>query len=212
MKWLSSHWQRPRGGPDLAAVTRRFVAVDLETTGLDPRTDAIVALAAVPFVEREPQPGLVMLVQPGRPIPPASTAIHGITDEMVAAAPTVRPALSALEAALGPDVVVGHGVGFDMAVIARERRANRLHPLKSPTLDTRQLAAALHPDWADVGLDAVAARLGIAIMGRHTARGDAVAAGQILLALLPALTAQGLKTVPELVWFQGRAPLESGHG
>ena len=142
-------------------------------------------------------------------IPPASTAIHGITDEMVAAAPTVRPALSALEAALGPDVVVGHGVGFDMAVIARERRAHQLRPLKNLTLDIRQLAAALHPDWPDVGLDAVAARLGIVITGRHTARGDAVAAGEILLALLPALAAQGLRTVPEVMWFQGLARVTS---
>ena len=207
MRWLSPHWQRPRGGPDLAALVRRFVAVDLETTGLDPRVDAIVALAAVPFVERQPQPGLVMLVHPGRAIPPASTAIHGITDEMVAAAPTVRPALSALEEALGPDVVVGHGIGFDMMVIERERRAHGLRPLKCLTLDTRGLAAALHPDWLDPGLDAVAARLGIPITGRHTAEGDALAAGQILLALLPALTARGLRTVPDLMWFQGRARL-----
>ena len=89
MRWLSSHWQWPRGGPDLTSVAERFVAVDLETTGLDPRTDAIVALAAIPFVGGQPQPGLVTLVQPGRPIPPPSTAIHGITDEMVAAAPAV---------------------------------------------------------------------------------------------------------------------------
>jgi DNA polymerase III epsilon subunit-like protein len=209
VRWLSPHWQRPRGGPDVAVLTRRFVAVDVETTGLDPRVDAIVALAAVPFVERLPQPGLAMLVHPGRAIPAASTAIHGITDEMVAAALTARPALSVLEETLGPDVVVGHGIGFDMAVIERERRAHGLRPLKCLTLDTRGLAVALHPDWLDAGLDAVAARLGIPITGRHTAEGDARAAGQILLALLPDLIAQGLRTVPELVWFQGRARLES---
>ena len=208
MSWLSSAWQRPRGGPDLGSVRRRFVAVDLETTGLDPRTDAIVSLAAVPFVERRPQPGLVMLVQPGRPIPPASTAIHGITDAMVASAPAVRPALAALEEALGPDVVVGHGVGFDLAVIARERHAHGLPRLNVAALDTMRLAAALHPEWPDPGLDAVAGSLGISITGRHTAEGDAVAAGQILLAILPDLEAQGLRTVPELIWFQHRARLE----
>jgi DNA polymerase III epsilon subunit-like protein len=207
MRWLSSHWQRPRGGPDLAAVAGRFVAVDLETTGLDPRRDAIVALAAIPFVEREPQPGLVTLVQPGRPIPPASTAIHGITDELVATAPAVHPALRALEEALGADVLVGHGIDFDLAVIGRERRAHRLAPLANRALDTMRLAAALHRDWTDVGLDAVAARLGVSIEGRHTAQGDALAAGRILLTLLPALALKGLRTVPELVWFQESAPL-----
>jgi DNA polymerase III epsilon subunit-like protein len=205
MRWLSPHWQRPRGGPDLTAITGRFVAVDLETTGLDPRRDAIVALAAIPFVEREPRPGLVTLVQPGRPIPPASTAIHGITDEMVAAAPAVQPALRALEDALGADVLVGHGIAFDLAVIGRERRTHRLPPLANRALDTMRLAAALYRDWTDVGLDAVAARLGIAIQGRHTAEGDAVAAGRILIALLPALAQRGLRTVPEVAWFQETA-------
>lgn len=207
MRWLSSHWRRPRGGPDLAAVTARFVAIDLETTGLDPRRDAIVAAAAIPFVEGEPQPGFVTLVHPGRPIPPRSTAIHGITDEMVAAAPAVPPALRALENACGTDVLVGHGVDFDLAVIGRERRAHRLGPLANRALDTMRLAAALHRSWTDLGLDTVTARLGISITGRHTPEGDAVAAGRILLALLPALARQGLRTVPELVWFQETARL-----
>jgi DNA polymerase-3 subunit epsilon/CBS domain-containing protein len=202
MRWLSSVWRHPRGGPDLATLAARFVAVDLETTGLDPRRDAIVALAAIPFVEREPQPGLVTLVQPGRAIPPASTAIHGITDEMVAAAPPVRPALGALEDALGGDVLVGHGIEFDLAMIGRARRTHRLPPLRNRALDTMRLALALHRDLTDPGLDAVAARLGVPVNGRHTARGDAIAAGRILLALLPGLSAHGLRTLPELLWFQ----------
>jgi DNA polymerase III epsilon subunit-like protein len=207
MRWLSSHWQRPRGGPDLSAVAGRFVAVDLETTGLDPRTDAIVALAAIPFVDGRAQSGLVTLVQPGRPIPPASTAIHGITDEMVATAPAVPPALRALEDACGTDVIVGHGLAFDLAVIGRERRTHRLGPVANPALDTMRLAAALHPGWTDVGLDAVAARVGVTITGRHTPVGDAIAAGRILLALLPDLARYGLRTVPELAWFQASARL-----
>jgi DNA polymerase-3 subunit epsilon len=202
MRWLASHWQRPRGGPNLAAVAGRFVAVDLETTGLDPRTDAIVALAAIPFVAGEPGEGLVTLVQPGRPIPASSTAIHGITDEMVAGAPPLPPALRAFEQACGADVLVGHGLDFDLTLIERERRARRLRPLANRALDTMRLAAALHPDWTDVGLDAVAARLGLPITGRHTARGDALAAGRILLRLLPALARHGLRTLPEVVWFQ----------
>jgi DNA polymerase-3 subunit epsilon len=205
MKWLSSHWQRPRGGPELSALAGRFVAVDVETTGLDPRRDAIVALAAIPFVDGQAQPGLVTLVQPGRPIPATSTAIHGITDEMVAGAPAIPPALRALEDACGTDVLVGHGVDFDLTVIGRERRAHRLGPLANRALDTMRLAAALHRDWIDVGLDAVAARLEVSIAGRHTPYGDAVAAGRILLALLPGLARYGLRTVPELIWFQESA-------
>jgi DNA polymerase-3 subunit epsilon len=208
MRWFAPHWQRPRRGRDLATLAARFVAVDLETTGLDARTDAIVSLAAIPFVGGTPQPGLVSLVHPGRPIPAPATAIHGITDEMVVGAPGVQPALRALQEACGADVLVGHGLSFDLAVISRERRAHALGPIPNRALDTRRLAAALHRNWSDVGLDAVAARLGVAIEGRHTAQGDAVAAGRILLALLPSLAAQGLHTLPDLLWFQEAVTLQ----
>jgi DNA polymerase-3 subunit epsilon len=70
-----------------------------------------------------------------------------------------------------------------------------------------RLAAALHPDWPDVGLDAVVERLGIAVVGRHTARGDAEAAAGILLALLPRARAHGIRTLPELAWLQSTAKL-----
>lgn len=202
MSWLAPWWRRPRGRVSVDVLVERFVAVDLETTGLDPRRDAIVAAAAVPFVGGRPLEGLQTLVNPGRPIPPTATAVHGITDAMVAAAPPVDAVLPALVEAWAGDVVVGHGVGFDMAVIVRERRARRLPPPANPVLDTMRLAAAVHRDWTDVGLDAVADRLGVRIVGRHTARGDAVAAGEILLALLPALNRRGVRTVAELVWLQ----------
>ena len=205
MRWLAPLWRRPRGGPDAAVLQRHFVAVDLETTGLDARRDAIVAAAVVPFIDAAPAEGLVTLVNPGRPIPASASAIHGITDPMVAAAPPVDAVLPALAAAWGDAVLVGHGVAFDLAVLTRERRARGMAAITNVSLDTMLLAAALNRQWEDVSLDAVAGRLGIPIVGRHTARGDAVAAGQILLALLPALAGRGLRTVLEMVWFQETA-------
>jgi DNA polymerase-3 subunit epsilon len=182
-----------------------FVALDLETTGLDPRRDVTVALAAVPFVDGAPGEGYVTLVDPGRPIPPASTVIHGITDAMVRGAPAVAETLAALDAVVAHQVLVGHRLGFDLAVLGRARRAARRPALDNPAIDTMALAAALCPEWRSFGLDEVAARLGIRIEGRHTARGDAVAAGQLLLALLPAVTARGCRTVADLLWLQGTA-------
>jgi DNA polymerase III epsilon subunit family exonuclease len=203
MTWLAPHWRSPRRrGPDLTVLRDRFVAVDLETTGLDPRRDAIVAAAAIPFVTGMPGQGLVTLVNPGLPIPATSTAIHGITDAMVAAAPRAAQIVAPLSEVCGDAVLVGHGIGFDLAIIGRERRLLGLSPLGNVGLDTMRLAAALHPQWSDVGLDAIAGRLGITIVGRHSAHGDAVAAGQILLALLPELSDRGLRTVMDIVWFQ----------
>ena len=204
MSWLAPlwRWRGLSGGRPLAGLAQSFVALDLETTGLDPRADVSVAAAAVRFVDGEPVDGVVTLVNPGRPIPPASTAIHGITDEAVVDAPAASEVVRALEHVCAGRVLVGHGVDFDLAVIGRARRAAGLPPLWPLALDTRRLAAALHAGWGDLGLDAVAARVGVAVVGRHTAEGDAIAAGRILTALLPELARRGLRTVEEAVWLQ----------
>jgi DNA polymerase-3 subunit epsilon len=207
MRWLAPFWRGPRRrGPDLEVLLEPgFVAIDLETTGLDPRVDAVVAAAAVPVLSGHPGAGYATLVNPGRPIPLSSTAIHGITDEMVADAPPIRDVLDALDRACGTRVIVGHGVQFDLAVLDRERRALRRPPPTGPSLCTMRLAAALYPAWADIGLDAVAARLGVDVRGRHTARGDAEAAARILMALLPPIRARGIRTLNELLWLQSTA-------
>jgi DNA polymerase III epsilon subunit family exonuclease len=182
-----------------------FVAIDLETTGLDARHAAVVAVAAIPYVAGRAGPGHAALVNPGRPIPPASTAVHGITDEMVHDAPPIGVVLPALDRIWAGRVLVGHNVGFDVAILNRELRAHGRTSLAGPALDVGRLAAALHPEWQDVSLEALAARLGVVITGRHTAEGDARAAGDLLPALLPELTARGFRTIPELVWFQDAA-------
>lgn len=203
--WVSRF--APGRGPTLEAIRRRFVALDLETTGLDPRLDAVVSLAVIPFVEGERSEGLVTLVDPGRPIPAESVAIHGLTSEIVRGAPTIDRVLPDVETALAGDVVVGHGVGFDLAFLARERRARRMPPLSNPALDTQRLAAGLHPRWRDFSLEHVAARLGVRVVARHTAEGDALTAARILLALAPELAAHGLRTLSDLRWLQRQAPL-----
>src|SRR5438552_6441986 len=85
-----------------------FVAIDLETTGLDARRDVVVAIAAVPFEDGRPRDGLVTLVNPGRSIPPASTAIHGIDDAAVVGAPFLHEVLPRFEAVCTHRIVVGH--------------------------------------------------------------------------------------------------------
>ena len=83
-----------------------FVAIDLETTGLDARRDVVVAIAAVPFEDGRPRDGLVTLVNPGRSIPPASTAIHGIDDAAVVGAPFLHEVLPRFEAVCTHRIVV----------------------------------------------------------------------------------------------------------
>jgi DNA polymerase-3 subunit epsilon len=207
--WLRPLWRGPRWRtPPLdTLVIPGFIAIDLETTGLDPRTDLVVAVAAIPVVAGEPQPGVVTLVNPGRPIPATSTAVHRITDAMVQSAPRIEEALQRIDRMCEPYPIVGHGVAFDMAILARERRIRGQRTPASPVLCTMRLAAALHPRWTDVSLDAVAARLGIAIRARHTAEGDALAAAAVLIALLPAARERGARTLADLQWLERTAAI-----
>jgi DNA polymerase-3 subunit epsilon len=202
---FSPVWRR-RPARDARSVdsllTEGFVAIDIEATGLDPTRDDIVELAAVPFVNGRPQDAYVTRVNPERPIPPESSRIHGISDDMVVAAPTIGVALIRLEAVCGGRVLVGHGIAFDLAVLGRARRSHRRPPVTNPTLDTMRLAAALHPEWPRFGFDDVASRMGIGILGRHTAEGDAVAAGELLLTLIPEIRARRVQTIGDLVWLQ----------
>ena len=187
-------------GPSLESVRRRFVAIDLETTGLDPRRDSIVSLAAIPFVDGAPTAGYVTLVDPGRAIPPESTAVHGLTDAMVRGAPPLERVLRDAEPVIDGAVLVGHHVGFDAAVLARARRARGLPRLRNRSVDTSRVAASLHPQWRDFSLERVAERLDVEVVARHTAEGDALTAGRILLALLLELETRRVRTVAELLW------------
>jgi DNA polymerase III epsilon subunit-like protein len=211
---FSSLWRRhpARDTRSLESLlTEGFVALDIETTGLDPRRDDIVEIAAVPFVDGRPQSAYVTRVNSGRPIPPESSRIHGITDSMVARSPGIGDVLPRLDAVWGRHVLVGHGVGFDLAVLERARRAHGLSPMTNTALDTKGLASALHPEWIAIDLEELATQLGIGILGRHTSEGDARAAGEILLTLIPELLVRGIRRVDEAGRLQ-KSPHGLGRG
>jgi hypothetical protein len=91
-----------------------------------------------------------------------------------------------------------------LAILGRERRTRRRPRLRNRSLDIRALVAVLH-DWRDVELETAAARYGVPTVGRHTASGDAVIAGRLLLALLPALAAYGVQRIGELACSSGQS-------
>jgi len=97
-----------------------FVVIDTETTGLDPATDALVEIAAVRYRPREGVIGPIWqtLVNPGRPIPAAASAIHGITNVMVAFAPQPDDAWQEFRRFLGDvAVLVAHNAIFDRSFL-----------------------------------------------------------------------------------------------
>jgi DNA polymerase-3 subunit epsilon/CBS domain-containing protein len=185
------------GGTPLLAV--EAVVLDTETTGLDTARARMVQIGGVRIAAGRLVEGSAFerLVHPGEPIPATATRIHGIDDAAVRSAPRFAAVAGDLEAFVGDALVIGHSIGFDLAILKREsERAGR--PWRRPrALDTRLLGRIAQPDLPDVSLEILAGSLGLEIAGRHTALGDAEATARIFLALVPRLREKGIRTIAE---------------
>ncbi len=178
-----------------------FVAFDTETTGLDPEKDDVVQIGAVRIVNARMVPGEAFdrLVNPGRPIPKASTAVHGIDDAMVADAPDFGAVCTDFAGFSANAVFLAHNAPFDMAFLHREGARAGL-TFDHPVVDTVHMSAIVFGGSAEHTLDALCDRLAITIPPerRHTAMGDAIATAEAFLAMLPILEARGIETLGAL--------------
>ncbi|MDP3892495.1 exonuclease domain-containing protein [Nocardioides sp.] len=184
-----------------------FTVLDTETTGLDPAGgDRIVSLGAVRVVNGRVlrQETFEQLVNPGRRVPAASTAIHGLTDAMLADAPRIEDVLPELTRFAEDTVLVGHDLGFDLRFLAPAARSAGLE-LTQPVLDTLLLDVALFPGQRDHTLETIAGRLGVSVVGRHTALGDALVTADVLIGLLGPLREAGVQTLDEALTASRRA-------
>lgn len=180
-----------------------YTAFDLETTGLDPEKDAIIALGAVHLLGKKVlhQEVFEALVDPGRPIPEASTQVHGLTWEMLKGKPRLEEVLPAFRAFLEDTVLLAHNGAFDMAFL---RRVGVDQP---PLVDTLLLAHLLFPDLKDHRLETLAGRFGVPVLGRHTALGDALMTAEVFARMLPLLRERGHRTLGEVLAACARLPL-----
>ena len=175
-----------------------FTVVDCETTGLHVEAgDKLVAVAAV-RIDRghvRTEDTFDMLTNPGRPIPEVSREIHGISDDMVAGAPPTTDVVAAFARYADDSVLVGHHLGFDVGFL-RPVASRAGAALPEYGLDTMLLSAVLFTA-ADThhGLDALCGRLGVPIIGRHTALGDSLATAEALVRMMPMLAARGITTL-----------------
>jgi DNA polymerase-3 subunit epsilon len=121
---------------------------------------------------------------------------------MVLAAPAYAEVAPKIMAALQGIAMIGHHTVFDLAVLRQASASAGIDWQDPPWLDTALLYSALFPEARVFDLDAVAAELGVAIHGRHTALGDALATAALYLKLLPYLEEQGITTLGRAMAFQ----------
>ncbi len=174
-----------------------FTVFDTETTGLRPSEgDEILQIGAVRVVGGKLVGAEVFdqLVNPGRRIPEAGIPIHGITEAMVKDQPRLEQVLPSFHAFVGDSVLVAHNAAFDMRFLQLGQRRVGLK-FDHPVLDTLLLSSLIHPNQSSHRLDALAERMGIEVIGRHTALGDAWVTAQVWTRMLPVLAQRGIRTL-----------------
>jgi DNA polymerase III epsilon subunit family exonuclease len=172
-------WRR-----DVCAPTA-YAVFDCETTGTTLGVDEVVSLAVVRLDSGGLEIGrYARLVRPCLAIPADATAVHGITDQDVAAAPQFAHIAHELAALLDEAVFVAHNAQFDLAMLQHAFAAAGVDyrpPLVACTLDAFRL---LEPLAESHCLGAICARRGIVLAAAHTALNDALAAAALLRVLL----------------------------
>ena len=176
-----------------------YTVFDMETTGLNPSEgDEILSIGAIRIVNcrllREER--FEQLVDPLRPIPWESVQIHGIHPEMLTGQPTIDKVLPGFQQFVENTILVAHNAAFDMRFLQMKEEQTAVKII-NPVLDTLLLSAVVHPSHSNHDLEAIAQRLGVRILGRHTAVGDALATAELFLKLLPLLAQNGIYTLKD---------------
>jgi DNA polymerase-3 subunit epsilon/ATP-dependent DNA helicase DinG len=156
-----------------------YVALDLETTGLDPERDRIIEIGVVRFQSDGEIQTWSTLINPGCPIPPRIEQLTGISNAAVSRAPTLSMVLPSLRQFVGDATLVGHNLAFDLSFL---RQADFL--TRNPTVDTFTLAAIVLPRQKSYALSALAETLNVKLSTAHRALADAQATADLFRALI----------------------------
>jgi DNA polymerase III subunit epsilon len=186
-----------------------YTVLDLETTGLDPGSDVIVAAGGLRVVGGRAQAASAfrLLVRPDRAVPPAAVRVHGLLPQELESAPTLATQLEALTARIAGDVLVVHVAAVDLAFLDAAMHRTWGCPLPAGVLDTARMAAWLERrlrlarppgrrrSWRLADLARVN---GLPVHPEHDPLHDALTTAQLFLVLATRLERHGLATLGQL--------------
>lgn len=150
-----------------------YVCLDLETTGLNPKTDRIIEIGAVKVKAGEITDRMETLVNPGRALEERIVELTGIFDEQLVDAPDIADVLPELLTFIGEDILLGHAVLFDYSFV-KKAAVNHKFKFEKSGIDTLRLARKFLPELESRSLGALCRHFGIA-HNAHRALADAQA-------------------------------------
>ncbi len=175
-----------------------FTFIDVETTGLSPRAARVCEVAAISFRGSDRLDTLAELINPGLPIPPEVTRIHGITDAMVKDSPSFGGVAPRLLAMLENSVIVAHNAEFDLGFLTAEFERVGLRFPKLHVVDTLAIA---RKNWKFKSnrLGNIAAELNFSNENWHRALSDVEMTRKLFEHFISAFKSAGVSTVAGLV-------------
>lgn len=185
----------------------RFVVLDSETTGLDPRKDRLITIGAVGVIASEILLDDVFDALLQTEYNSGSVTVHGVTRQESLSGMTEPEALERFLGYLKDGVIVGHHIGHDVATLNAGYERHWGFSLKNHSLDTMELTLNLERDGAFQGsdlisefsLDGLCSLFGVIPYDRHTAAGDAFMTAQVFLRLLRLASRHGRSTLGRLM-------------
>lgn len=159
-------------GKSLIHIPNSYIIFDIETTGLDPRYNEIIEIAAIKIVNNMKVDTFSTLVKPEYEVKGYITKLTGITNEMLNKAPLLNEVLPDFIKFIGEDIIVGHTVNFDINFIYDNSEKLKLPLLKNDFIDTLRLSKKLIPELSSYKLSNLADYFNINKDGNHRALKD----------------------------------------
>lgn len=179
----SGRRDRTHKGKSLLVFPHDYTVVDIETTGLDAAFDEIIEIGALKVRADEVVDRFSTLVKPLGEIDEFITELTGITNDMVAEAPSIAEVLPSFLEFIGSDVFVGHNAHFDVNFIYDNVERISENHFSNDIVDTLRLSRHILPELKHHTLDAVAEHFGIVRNHAHRGIGDCDATFAVLQAL-----------------------------
>ncbi len=166
-------------GNSLLVCLDEYVAIDIETTGLDPCYDDIIEVSALHIAGGDVVDSFSTLINPGYEIDEFITSLTGITNGILVNAPAIEDVLPQFLDFVKGSVLVGHNIHFDINFLYDNALALGLRPLSNDFIDTMRFSRRLFHDLPNHKLITVASYLGIANNVDHRSESDALMASNI---------------------------------
>lgn len=159
-------------GKSLIEIPNKYIAFDIETTGLDPMYDEIIEIGAIKIEDGKEIETFSTLIKPKYKIDEFITELTGITNEMVMDAPKINEVLPKFMDFIKDSVILGHNVDFDINFIYDNLINEDMNPITNDFVDTLRLSRRLLPELKHHRLSDLANYYNIDTTGSHRSLTD----------------------------------------